>query len=78
MKWKNEYIVGIIWNRQQFVIAMTIVISEDSGAQEILSRMIKLAVDYISAQVKVQINVKDINFQFVSMVKQKLQTEDED
>lgn len=78
MKWKNEYIVGLTWNRVPFTLAMTLILNEDVDAQIILSKIVNLAADHIRQTAKVEkIDIKDLHIYMCSMVKQKLITDEE-
>lgn len=77
MKWKNEYIVSIVCANRQFIICMTIIISEDADAQAILNSMNKMACEHISSQLKQVITSDNFHYQFITTVKQKLITEEE-
>lgn len=78
MKWKNEYIVGLTWNKVPFTLAMTLILSEDADAQTILAKVVKLAADHICKVAKVeQVQTKDLHIYMCNMVKQKLITEEE-
>jgi len=77
MKWKNEYIISALCANRQFIICMTIIVSEDANAQTILHSMNNMVIQHISQQLQQQINITQFNYQFITMVKQKLITEEE-
>lgn len=77
MKWRNEYIVGVMWRQRSYTLAMTLLFNEDADAQIILSKIVSLASEHIKQVAKVDVvEPKDLYIYMCSMVKQKLITDE--
>jgi len=78
MKWKNEYIVGLTWNNVPFILAMTLIVSEETDAQAILNKAIKLSSQHICKVAKInKVEPKDLRFNMINLVKTMLITEED-